>query len=191
MAFNDKEFELKFRLTDQQFCGVLKILERDGKASRVSTQRDTYLVPRNDNWLSEEFPYQWLSIRNRNNKNILNYKHFHPEGVERHLYCDEHEVVVESEDQMVRLLEALEFVVSVVVEKTRSVFSHLEGVEISLDTVKELGCFIEIEATRDYGGIDKTRDRLHAVAKELGVASCQPDYRGYPFLIYAEKKGDR
>ena len=60
--------------------------------------------------------------------------------------------------------------------------------EIALDKVRELGHFIEIEAKKNFGSIEATREKLFQFAKDLGIDITKTDLRGYPFLLM-EKKG--
>ena len=59
--------------------------------------------------------------------------------------------------------------------------------EISLDSVKELGHFIEIEAMKDFGGVEATREKLFEFAKNLGVDTSNLDLRGYPYQLMKKK----
>ena len=67
-------------------------------------------------------------------------------------------------------------------------YDHDEGFEIALDDVKELGFFIEIETTKNFGSVEIARSKIFEFAKELGLDASQPDERGYPYLLM-EKKG--
>ena len=57
-----------------------------------------------------------------------------------------------------------------------------------MDEVEELGFFIEIETTKDFGSVEVARKKIFELAKELGIDASDPDKRGYPYLLM-EKKG--
>lgn len=76
----------------------------------------------------------------------------------------------------------------IVVDKERSTYNYEDEFEIALDYVKELGYFIEIEAMKDFGGVEETREKLFEFAKNLGLDISRIDKRGYPYLVM-EKRG--
>jgi len=59
--------------------------------------------------------------------------------------------------------------------------------EISLDIVKKLGYFIEIEAIKEFGSIEKTREKLFEFAKDLEIDLSKIEKRGYPLLLIKKK----
>ena len=58
--------------------------------------------------------------------------------------------------------------------------------EIGLDTVKDLGFFIEIESIKDFGSVEKTRKKIFEFAELLGIDHSR-ELRGYPFLLMKKK----
>jgi len=188
MAHNDVEVELKFPVDATTFAALRQKLQQT--ASFISTKQETddYLTPAHRDFLKPEFPYEWLRVRNKEGKFILNYKHFHPENVKQTTHCDEFETEVSKPEQLQKLLKSLDFRTLITVRKTRETF-RTEGFEFALDTVDELGHFVEIEALKDFGGITVTRDKLFAAAREIGITT-ESDLRGYPFILM-QKKGLR
>ena len=75
----------------------------------------------------------------------------------------------------------------VVVEKQRQVYTYNSEFEIGLDSVEGLGKFIEIETTKDFGSVEKAREKLFEFAKFLGIDISKPDNRGYPSLMMKKK----
>ncbi len=69
------------------------------------------------------------------------------------------------------------------IEKQREVFNYNDEFEIALDTVKELGCFIEIDALKHQETVEKTREKLFEFAKSLGIDIETSDNKGYPYLM--------
>ncbi len=159
------------------------MLGKEAEFISEEVQRDIYLSPKGENFFDEKFPYKWLSIRNRGNKNILNFKHYHPEGAEKHTYCDEYETDVSDSERMMDILTALGMEKIVEVVKKRLKYIYKENFEVVLDEVDNLGHFIEIEALKDLGGIEETRRRVIATIESLSVENYRQDLRGYPFLI--------
>ena len=187
MAKDDIEVELKFKLDEKDFLEVKKKLEETTKFIRKVEQSDEYFTPIHRDFLEPKFPYEWLSIRRRSNKIILNYKHWYPEGVEVAKYCDQFETEVKNSEQLEKILLVLNFKKLVRVEKKREVYMFDDEFEISLDNVKDLGYYVEIEALKDFGGIDKTREKLFDFTKKIGIDTSKIDKRGYPFLLIKKK----
>ena len=65
--------------------------------------------------------------------------------------------------------------------------NHKDEFEIALDKVKDLGLFIEIEAIKDFGSVEKTRRELFEFAKSLGINVKNVDKRGYPYLLMRKR----
>ena len=157
---------------------VKQVASFKGKVHQV----DEYFTPVHRDFLSVRFPFEWLSIRKRGNKSILNYKHFHPEGAEVHTHCDEVEVEVTSPDRLKRIFTSLDMRSLVIVEKDREIYSTDEF-EIALDDVRGLGSFIEIEAVKGFSSVEAARRRLLRFAESLGLDIDKEDKRGYPYLL--------
>ncbi len=188
MSHNDTEIEIKIKLDRESFSKVREKVENTAKFVKKVQQTDEYFTPAHRNFVEPEFPFEWLSIRKRGDKAILNYKHFLPENAEVHTHCDEFEVEIKNPDGMKKIFSAINMKSPVTVEKEREVFVYEDEFEIALDVVKDLGYFIEIETMKDFGSVEEAREKLFEFAKLLGVDVSNPDLRGYPYLMM-EKKG--
>jgi adenylate cyclase class 2 len=188
MAFDNIEIELKFRVTESLFSWIHEHLKASAVSKAQIRQVDHYFVPSGRDFLKEEYPFEWLSIRERGDRCILNYKHFFPERAEKHSHCNEYECVISDPQKMTKIFEALDITCVVSVDKLRETF-ELENAEIVLDRVTNLGAFVEIEATKQHGSIANTRQDLIEIAKRLRLDSpeAMQDFRGYPFLLLAQK----
>lgn len=187
MAKDDIEIEIKIQVTREAFQKVLKILKRKGKFVKKSHQIDEYFTPAHRNFVQPKYPFEWLSIRQRDGKAVLNYKHFHPENAAVQTHCDEFDIFTENFSQLQKLFKALDIRSLVTVEKKREVYTFKTNFEIAMDQVKDLGYYIEIEALHHFGGIEETRQKLFALAKELEIGSFAPDERGYPYILMKKK----
>lgn len=168
MAKDSTEIEIKTSLSEKDFDRIKKFLMRTSKFVKTSHQLDTYYSPVRKSFLKPKYPYEWLSIRERDGKVIFNYKHWYPEGARNTTHCDEYQTLVKDKDQLEKVLFALKFEKLVSVEKTRLIFKKGD-LEIALDDVKGLGFFIEIESSRNLGGFGKTRKRILDFAKALRI----------------------
>jgi adenylate cyclase class 2 len=186
MAANDTEIEIKIPVDKETFFKVREKLK--GNPVKKVQQKDDYFTPSHRNFVEPEFPFEWLSIRKRGDSFILNYKHFYPENVKTFTHCDEFETEIKDSEKIEKMFSALDLKKLVTVEKEREAFRHKNEFEIALDSVKDLGYFIEIEALKDFGSVELTREKLFEFARNLGIDVSNPDKRGYPFLLM-EKRG--
>ena len=183
MAANDIEVEIKVPLDAAVFSRIREKLRKIARFEKKSKQTDVYFTPAHRNFVGPEFPFEWLSIRERGGKAIFNYKHFYPENAETTTHCEEFETEISDAGRMNKIFSALNMKKLIVVEKERDVYIFKDEFEIALDSVKDLGKFIEIEALKDFGGVEKTRKRLLEFAGNLGIDASKADKRGYPFLL--------
>ncbi len=187
MAHDNTEIEIKLAASPEIFSRIRKRLSREATPSGKTHHVDTYFTPSHRNFVSPQYPYEWLSIRRRGDDTLLCYKHWHPEGSERTTHCDELETVLKDPDQVERILKAVDFSELVTVDKTREAFRVGEDFEVAMDTVKELGHFVEIESLRSMGSVEETRERLKELARDLGLDPLRLERRGYPYQLMKKK----
>lgn len=185
--FENMEIEIRVPLDERTFSKVKEKLVKSSEFVKDSHQVDEYFTPAHRNFMEPHFPFEYFSVRRRGDKVILNYKHWHPENVEEATYCDEFETIVENGHNLEKMLTALNFKSLVIVEKEREIYTHNDEFEIALDTVKDLGHFIEVEAMKSFGSEEETRKKLFGFAENLGVDITKADNRGYPFLMMKKK----
>lgn len=188
MSHNDTEIEIKIKLDLESFSKIREKVENTAKFVKKIQQIDEYFTPAHRNFVELKFPFEWLSIRKRGDKAILNYKHWLPENAEVHTHCDEFETEIKNPEGLKKIFSAINMKPLVAVDKEREVFTYEDEFEIALDVVKDLGYFIEIETMKSFGSVEKARGKLFEFAKILGVDTSNPDLRGYPFALM-EKKG--
>lgn len=182
------EIEIKVEVSQGTFESFRTFLKENARFVKKSFQTDEYFTPVHRNFLSPEYPFEWLSIRERSNKIILNYKHWYPENEAKSTHCDEYEVELSNYSNMNKIFEALNIKSLCKVVKEREIYNYNDEFEISMDKVDELGCFVEIEVKKDFGSIENANQKLLEFATRMGVDTSKRNYRGYPFMLL-EKKG--
>ena len=187
MANKGTEIEIRFLLEKEKFLEIKEKLGKIAKFVKKTQQIDEYFTPPHKNFAEPEFPFEWLSIRKRGEKSILSYKHWYPENARLTTHCDELEVEIKSPEQMEKIFSALGFKRLVVNEKERESYIYNDEFEIALDIVKDLGYFIEIETIKNFGSVEKAREKLFEFAKSLGIDTSNPDERGYAFSLMKKK----
>jgi len=186
MASKDIEIELKFPLHNpDQVVGFLNSNAKE--IVKNVFQKDTYYVPLHRDFLEYEYPYEWLRLRETDKGVKLTYKHFYPENVKKTDYCDEFQSEIENGEAMKKIFENLDYKEIIVVEKNRDIWEY-KDVEISIDNVKELGYYIELEAKGAFDDPKDGKNYLYSILEELNTELGEEDLRGYPFRML-EKKG--
>ena len=186
MAYGEIEVEIKIPVDENTFSAIQNKLKTSSTFVNNEREIDEYFTPIHRNFLLPEFPFEWLRLRNKKSSVILTYKHYHPEDSEIKTHCDEFETEIKNIEQFQKIIDALNFKKLVTVDKSREVY-RLNEFEFALDRVEELGNFIEIEALKDFGGIEATRAKLFEIAKSFGITVTNFDKRGYPYLLMKKK----
>lgn len=188
MAHNNVEIEIKIPISKNKFLEIKSKLKKIARFIKKTSQKDSYFSPTHRNFVAPKFPFEWLSIRERGKKNILNYKHYHPENVQETTHCDEFESEVSQIKQLEKIFSAINLKKLVTVDKTRELYQFKDQFEVAMDKVKDLGYFIEIETIKDFGSVNEVRKKLFEFAKYLEIDISKPDFRGYPYLLMQKKK---
>ncbi len=178
-----KEIELKFSMNKYYYNKAKELLNKIAQFVEVSHEIDDYYSPKENSFLRYKNPFEWLSIRNRNGKIFVNYKHYFPENIENPNYCDEFEIGISDAVAMEKVFYFLNFEKLITVEKKRSIYKYKNEMIIGMDDVKELGFFIEIEAISNMGDVAEIKKKLFDFAIGIGINVDKIEYRGYPQLI--------
>ncbi len=190
MAHNNTEIEIKYPVSKLVFAKVKKTLAKIATVEKESHEIDTYYNAPHRDFLAPKYAYEYLRLRHKNGKCILNYKHLYPEDKREKTHSDEYETALEKHDQIQHILTSLNFKEYLVVDKKRITFDYKGELEIAMDEVKGLGLFIEIETKKDSGTVTEARKAITAFAKKIGIATNTRDKDGY-VLALMKKKGLR
>lgn len=181
MANNNTEIEIKLPLDNPE--DVKNFLNKKGRlVSKDVFQKDTYFIPSHRDFLNVKYPFEWLRLRESYKCVSINYKHFYPENVKKTDYCDEFETKIDNIDAMKKIFQSLDFKEAVIVEKVRTTWIFEEA-EIVIDNVKNLGSFIELEATSHFENPKECKEFLYRILEKLNAKVGEEDLRGYPFRI--------
>ncbi len=179
------EIELKFPLLNA--AELEKKLNITSEFKYSTTQIDTYYNAPHRNFLAiPERVKEYLRLRQSNNKFSICYKNFHPKDTVESTHCDEYECTVSSYTHMELLLKALNFEPIVTVKKCRKVWTSGD-IEISIDTLDDLGEFIELEYKGSLTDVLSVREHLSSFLKTIGAETGIIDERGYPYLLMKKK----
>lgn len=183
----NQEIEIKIQITNPAELEQ-KILE-ENEFIKKRKQTDKYFVPKNEDWFEKRPVSKFMRVRYEDGRHHLNYTDAKYDDKTVLLTSEEYEINIENPETAEELLERLGYILKVTVTKIRKYFEN-ENFEIVLDNIAELGDFIEIEAKKDFGGAEKTRQACFDFAKELKIEFDQSKYksRGYPNMILDKQK---
>lgn len=184
---NDIEIEIQVNVANLK--PLMAFLKKNAKFKVKTHQVDEYFTPNHRNFLSVRPIAEWLRLRDANGHYSINYKKWYFDKNGRSYHCDEFESKVEDFKQIKKIFNALNFKPIVRVDKLRRIWIY-KDYEISVDSVKKLGGFVEIEYVGKDNGINpkKITDEMVNFLKSLGCGKIKRNYVGYPFqLLFPEE----
>jgi len=150
-------------------------------SGRIHEHDIYYNAPHRDFGTTDEA----LRVRYTNNHAVITYK-----GAKLAKYGlkarEELNTGVESGEAFEQILVRLGFVKTAEVNKWRENY-RLGTAAISLDSVDELGTFVEIEVMTDLNGPDATK-QINTLAKEMGIVG-EPILASYLELLLSKRSG--
>ena len=179
--------EVELQLIIKNPIDIEKKLRKIGQYVETRKQVDKYFIlPRKDFFLKEP-PCEYLRIRFEKGKNHLNYSFVHFDKKGWLLNTDEYETLVAEPEIVEEIFKKIGIIHKVTVIKTRKYF-NCGDFEVTLDHIKDLGDFMEIEAKKDFGGIKKTRKACLDFLKKLDIEYEMRRLMGYPRMVYRKLK---
>jgi adenylate cyclase class 2 len=181
IGMKDVEIEIQVRISDTEL--LLKFLSANAEFKGEKFQKDQYFSPANRNFLDAKPIKEWLRLR-ESNTNSLNYKNWHYDTNGKSNYCDEFETVIDNIDQVRKIFNAIDIKPIVTVEKNRKIW-NFKDYEISVDSVVNLGDFVEIEYKGQVDNVNPKNitDEMIKFLKDIGIKKIERNYVGYPFLL--------
>ena len=170
---------MKFKCNDIEAVKK-KLVENSFKLDKIKHQIDTYFII---NETQNDGTRNYLRVREDKKKNFISLD-FH--RVISLLETDETEVNVTDKDKIVKILNLLGKNIQCVVDKQREEYKKDEVV-VTIDFVKDLGSFVEIEINGDLNS--ENEQKLMDTAKLLGLNEKQRvKKQGYPDLLLSVNK---
>lgn len=179
-----QDIEVEIKVKVEKIEPLLEFLEKKGKFKGEKHQIDRYFTPAHRDFLSARPTKEWLRIRNSDGKASITYKDYHYDETGKSLYCDEYETEVVDEKQIEKIFAAINIKQLTVVDKVRKIWMWSDF-EIAVDSVKNLGDFVEVEFKGDVG--KKTPKEISKsminFLKQFDLGKITRDYVGYPFML--------
>lgn len=187
MANNNIEIEIQVNIENPK--PLIEFLKKNGDFQSEKHQVDEYFSPAHRDFLGVRPVKEWLRLRDADGKYSINYKNWHLDENGKSHYCDEFESKIEGMEQVRKILSALNFKSLVAVDKLRKIWTY-KDYEIAIDSVRNLGDFVEIEYIGKDEKIDpkKITGEMVDFLKKIGCKKITRNYVGYPFLILFPKE---
>ncbi len=186
-----KEIEIRNRLYNEE--AILKFFsDKKINICKQSHQIDTYFDNPADSFFKDiDHVNDWIRIRDENGCLSFNYKHWLPEGAEIRTYCEEKEYPMSSKEDFQLILDELgfkgHFELIVTVDKHRTSFIYRDC-EVSIDKVKNLGTFIEIEYKGHNESITQVQSLLKSILNDIGADIGPDDYKGHAYHLFLKNR---
>lgn len=179
--------EVEVQVIIKNPADVERKLKKIGKFVKTRKQIDKYFIPPQRDFFKKEPPVEYLRIRFEKGKNHLNYSFLHFDKMGWLRVTDEYETFVDKPEIVEEIFRKIGLILKVTVIKTREYFD-CGDFEVTLDQVKGLGNFMEIEAKRNFDGVNKTRKACLDFLKSLNVEYEMRPQMGYPRMLYRKLK---
>ena len=188
----NEEVEIKVRIKDADRVCIKNVIKAKKKLSEIAKfietriQKDEYFVPRDKDYFKETLVVEYLRIRSEKNKNSFDYHFCHKDKNKRLLKSDEYETEIKNPEMLSKILKKVGMISKVVIKKERNAYAYGDF-EIVIDNIDGLGYFIEVEAKKIIGDIEKTRKKCYGILKMLDIEYEDVSDFGYPQLVMRKK----
>ncbi|AKM82470.1 TPA: class IV adenylate cyclase [Candidatus Berkelbacteria bacterium] len=183
-----KNIEIEIQVKLQKTKPLIDFLKENAKLTGTQRQIDKYFTPKHRNFLAKKKVNEWLRLRSSEKGDSINYKNWKYDETGRSHHCDEYETKIENYKNLERIFEALEHKKICQVDKTRIIYKY-KKYEISIDKVKGLGDFVEIEfaGETDKKPKDVTSEMVDFL-RTLNVGKIYRNFRGYAYMAAFPEK---
>lgn len=185
-----KEIEILYKLNSDIENAILLLKKNNAEFTSISETIDTYftrddianLKPNNKGRLTN-----CLRLRSKGDKNYITYKKDYFDDKDIWIYSDEFETNIGDVKVLENILKILGFKELIIVDNTKHIF-NIDRYEIALESVKNLGDFIEIEYSGDekFDSIDSINNKKEEMRKyvlNLGINIGEEMNAGKPELM--------
>lgn len=172
---------MKFHAPDTEALKA-RLRELGAQPGEPAHQVDAYYNAPHRDFLAPEAISEWLRIRTEDRGSSITYKRWLPVNAIEKTHADVYESNVDDAEAIRRLLQMLDFLPLVTVDKTREEW-RLPTVEIAFDHVVHAGDFVEFEFKGEADTVEDATARLEEFITGLGVKLGERVTRGYPHML--------
>lgn len=178
------EIEIKLEIEENQYKDLYNTLKNESSKYMHKEQHDIYFSPENPKFFGGNIDDECIRIRIQKDKYILCYKKIYMGNYEEDIHIVEHETEVSNLEATINILKGVRINKICDLIKERDSFIYKNIFEISLDNVKDLGYFIEIEIYDKNIPINEANQLLLNLVKELNLDITRRNLKGYSYLMY-------
>jgi adenylate cyclase class 2 len=183
------EVEIKVKVDNLE--EIKEKVSQLGKLIKSIRQIDDYYVPCHRDFFNQKpHPFEWLRIRTNPDKVIFEYDKSINKNADGEQECaEEYETEISNVDEFRKILDFLDFRKVVTVNKQRE-YWMCGNIEVALDTVKDLGFFVEAEAKGDFKNNLEAKKACIDFLVNIGIkdADVNKIKTGYPVLLLEKNK---
>lgn len=180
----DQEIEIKLEITKEIYENLLETFKKQVLPHKEKEQRDIYFSPQAFPFFGGSIDNECLRIRMLKDKNILSYKKIYFGDTTEDIHLEEHETEIADLDQTLKILKSLRIDEVLTLHKFRNTFIYKDIFEIAVDSITDLGYFVEIEMLDSNLSIQEANAKLLEVVTELGLDISKRNLDGYAYLLY-------
>jgi adenylate cyclase class 2 len=185
------EVEIKVKVDRKEFEYIKKILPAFGKFFLAVRQTDEYYTPPHKDFFAKKpLPDEWLRIRtDKDKKSIFEYNKSFDDEKKDDYWAKEYESEISDPEEFKKILSFLDFKKVIEVDKKRE-YWICNNFEVSLDEVKDLGFFVEVEASGVFKSTKEARKGCINFLEKLGIKNFEERRVkvGYPILLLERKR---
>ncbi|MBU1007764.1 class IV adenylate cyclase [Candidatus Dependentiae bacterium] len=184
----NKEIEVKIQITKNDLLKLSKWLKVNARFTGDMSQTDYYLNnPKAPFFYSSEWRGKdcdnYLRIRKTSKKSFLCLKYVHRGEKGQCLYCDEYEVVIDNAEDTLQLMKAAGFVDITILKKQRETYLY-DIFEIAIDTVSDLGVFVEVELKKEVINYEVGHQLIYDLLRTIGLTKFKLQPQGYVHQLW-------
>jgi len=150
-------------------------------------QKDEYFTPKHKDFFAQIRVTEYPRIRYEYEESSIGYHFCHTDKDGNLIKTDEYETKIKDPKMMSNILKKLEMAHKVTVIKRRKIFDYKDFL-IFIDRIKNLGCFVEIEAKNIKNTIHETKKECYNILNKFGAIWVDATNQGYPDMIISMKQ---
>lgn len=177
-----KNREIEIQVKVENIIPLRQFLSKKAKYSGSNYLVDRYYTPKHRDFLKKKPVSEWLRLRESDGKSSITYKYWYYKPNGKSTHADEYESKVDDIDQLQMIFKAIDCKLICTIDKTRETYQY-QDYEIALDSIKELGDFVEVEHKGNNNDDSvKITDNMISFLKDIGVGKITRNFNGYPFI---------
>ncbi len=175
----NKEIEIKLKVKDLDV--IKQKLQSIGKFVKKVKQKDTYFTPLHRDFFEKIPAEEFLRIREQENNNQITYHRDIDKGLPTE-HAEEYETKISSPEIIHNIFTHLDIKERFIIEKERE-YWECGNFEVVLDSVKNLGKYIEVEVINSKETETFTKDHCLQFIKDNNIEFEENIKGAYPELM--------